>query len=506
MKKLIEILRLKHEAKLSNQRIAAACGISKGAVHKYLALTKARGLSWPLPPEIDEQKLEALLYPAKPPSERFVLPDCREMHVELRRKGVTLQLLWSEYAARYEERAYRYSQYCEHYRRWAKNQKRSMRQTHRAGEKLFIDYSGATMPVINRHTGEVRHAEIFVATLGASSYTYAEATWTQTLPDWIASHTRAFAFFGGVPELLIPDNLKSAVTKADRYHPKVNTTYAEMATHYATAVMPARAYKPKDKAKVEFSVQLVQRWILAALRHQQFFSLMELNLAIKNLLVRLNERHFQGCDYSRKDLFISLDKPALKPLPQSIYEYAQWRYVKPGIDYHVQVDKRYYSVPHQLVGVRLDARITAKVIEIFHKGKRVTTHMRSHKERFSTHNDHMPPAHQAQANWSMQRFINWANKDFGRSTVRVVEHLFSTRQHPEQAYRACLGLLHLGRSYEPVRVEAACERALQNQSPNYHSIASILKRSLDKTPLSTDEDDGSELPLHDNVRGSRYYH
>ena len=506
MKKLIEILRLKHEAKLSNQRIAAACGISKGAVHKYLALTKARGLSWPLPPEIDEQKLEALLYPAKPPSERFVLPDCREMHVELRRKGVTLQLLWSEYAARYEERAYRYSQYCEHYRRWAKNQKRSMRQTHRAGEKLFIDYSGATMPVINRHTGEVRHAEIFVATLGASSYTYAEATWTQTLPDWIASHTRAFAFFGGVPELLIPDNLKSAVTKADRYHPKVNTTYAEMATHYATAVMPARAYKPKDKAKVEFSVQLVQRWILAALRHQQFFSLMELNLAIKNLLVRLNERHYQGCDYSRKDLFISLDKPALKPLPQSSYEYAQWRYVKPGIDYHVQVDKRYYSVPHQLVGVRLDARITAKVIEIFHKGKRVTTHVRSHKERFSTHNDHMPPAHQAQANWSMQRFINWANKDFGRSTVQVVEHLFSTRQHPEQAYRACLGLLHLGRSYEPVRVEAACERALQNQSPNYHSIASILKRSLDKTPLSTDEDDESELPLHDNVRGSRYYH
>ena len=506
MKKLIEILRLKHEAQLSNQRIAAACGLSKGVVHKYLALAKAKGVLWPLPPDMDEQKLEALLYPPKLPSGQFVQPDFQIMHVELRRKGVTLQLLWSEYVALHEERAYRYSQYCVHYRRWTKKQKRSMRQTHRAGEKLFIDYSGATMPVINRSTGEVRQAEIFVATLGASSYTFAEATWTQTLPDWIASHTRAFAFFDGVPELLIPDNLKSAVTKADRYHPKINTTYAEMATHYATAVMPTRAYKPKDKAKVEFSVQLVQRWILAALRHLQFFSLVELNMAIKKLLVQLNERHFQGCDYSRKDLFVSLDQPALLPLPQAHYEYAQWRYVKPGIDYHVQIDKRYYSVPHQLVGVRLDARITDKAIEVFHKGKRVATHVRSHKERFSTHNNHMPEAHQAQSNWSMQRFINWASNDFGPSTVQVVEHQFSTRHHPEQAYRACLGLLHLGRSYEPDRVEAACQRALQNQSPNYHSIASILKRSLDKTPLPEDEDDQLELPLHDNVRGKRYYH
>lgn len=506
MKKFIETLRLKHEAKLSNQRIAAACGLSKGAVHKYLALAKAKNITWPLPADMDEQKLEALIYPAKPPSGEFQLPDFQKMHLELRRKGVTLQLLWSEYAAAHEQRAYRYSQFCEHYRRWAKKQKRSMRQTHSAGEKLFIDYSGATMAVINRSTGEVQQAEIFVATLGASSYTFAEATWTQTLPDWIASHTRAFEFFGGVPELLIPDNLRSAVTKADRYHPKVNTTYADMAAHYATAVMPTRAYKPKDKAKVEFAVQLVQRWILAALRHQQFFSLIELNLAIKKLLVQLNERAFQGFDYSRKDLFVSLDSPALKPLPQARYEYAQWRYVKPGIDYHVQIDKRYYSVPHQLVGIRLDARITANTVEIFHKGKRISTHVRLSQERFATHSDHMPPAHQAQENWSVQRFINWANSGFGPSTVQVVEHLFSKRTHPEQAYRACLGLLHLGRSYDAIRVEAACHRALENQSPNYHSIASILKTSLDKTPLSTDEDDQQELPLHNNVRGSRYYH
>ena len=325
------------------------------------------------------------------------------MHQEIRRKGVTLQLLWSEYAAVHEHRAYRYSQYCEYYRRWKKQQKRSMRQLHRAGEKLFIDYSGATMEVVNRTTGEIRRAEIFVAVLGASNYTFAEATWNQTLPDWIGSHIRAFEFFGGVSQLLIPDNLRSAVTKADRYHPKINTTYAEMAAHYATAVLPARSYKPKDKAKAEFAVQLVQRWILAALRHQQFFSLLELNQAIRGLLVKLNERPFQGLERSRKDLFIALDQPVLKALPESRYEYAQWRYVKPGIDYHVQIEKRYYSVPHQLVGLRLDARFTDTSVEIFHKGRRVAAHARFNDGRFSTLAEHMPEAHREHYNWSPQR-------------------------------------------------------------------------------------------------------
>ena len=505
MKKLIEALRLKHEANLSNERIAAACGMSKGAVHKYLALAKAKNISWPLADDMDEGKLEALLFPAKSPPAEFEPPDCPQIHQELRRKGVTLQLLWSEYAAVHEHRAYRYSQYCEYYRRWKKQQKRSMRQLHRAGEKLFIDYSGATMEVINRATGEIRRAEIFVAVLGASNYTFAEATWSQTLPDWIGSHIRAFEFFGGVSQLLIPDNLRSAVTKADRYHPKINTTYAEMATHYGTAVLPARSYKPKDKAKAEFAVQLVQRWILAALRHQQFFSLLELNLAIRGLLVKLNERPFQGLGHSRKDLFIALDQPALKALAQSRYEYAQWRYVKPGIDYHVQIEKRYYSVPHQLVGIRLDARFTDTSVEIFHKGRRVAAHARFTDGRFSTLAEHMPEAHREHYNWSPQRFINWAKNGFGPSTVLVVEKQFAKRAHPEQGYRACLGLLHLGRSYEPCRVEAACERALANRSANPHSIASILKHSLDKNPLPKDEPEQQELPVHNNVRGSRYY-
>ncbi len=505
MRNIIEVLRLKHEAKLSHEKIARACGVSKGVVSKYVSLASAKGVGWPLPEGVDEVKLEGLLFPAAKAPDRFAEPDYFQVHQELKRKEVTLHLLWAEYVAAHEERAYRYSQFCHHYRQWRARQKRSMRQLHRAGEKVFIDYCGPTVPIVDRTTGQIHLAQVFVAVLGASSYTYAEASWSQSLPDWIASHQRAFQFFGGVPELLVPDNLRAAVTKADRYTPQINTTYAELATHYHTAVLPARPRKPKDKAKAEVAVQVVERWILARLRHHTFFSLAELNQAIRELLPALNERPFQKRTESRRDLFEMLDRPALKPLPEVPYEYAEWRKVKPGIDYHVEVEKRFYSVPHALVGHSLEVRLTAATVEVMHKGRRVASHPRYAKERFSTLTEHMPKSHRAHREWSPGRFMNWA-KEIGPCTLQVVQQQLQDRPHPEHGYRACLGLLNLNRRYEEGRLERACERALSIGSASYQSIASILKQGLDQRPLTGDEPSQAELPLHANVRGAGYYH
>ena len=505
MRKITEVLRLKFEADLSHDQIARVVGLSKGVVGKYVGLAKAQGLSWPLPEGMDEATLEAKLYPVRQASTRFVEPDHAGMHTELKRKGVTLQLLWSEYVAEVGERAYRYTQFCEHYRRWVKRQKRSMRQLHRAGEKLFIDYCGPTVPIMDVTTGELRQAQVFVAVLGASSYTYAEATWTQELPQWIASHQRAFAFFGGVVQLLVPDNLRSGITKACRYDPEPNATYQELARHYGCAILPARPYKPKDKSKAEIGVQVVERWILARLRHHTFFSLAELNAAIRELLVELNARPFQKLPGSRKSAFESLDKPALKPLPETPYEYAEWQQAKPGIDYHVAVDKRYYSVPHRFIGQVLDVRTSAGCVEVFHKGQRIAAHPRSHTELFSTLPEHMPSSHRQHREWSPGRFLNWAQQ-IGPATLEVVKRQLEDLPHPEHGYRRCLGLLNHARRYGKERLDAACARALAIHSPSYRSVSSILKQGLDRQVLPEEDPEQGELPLHVNVRGPGYYH
>jgi transposase len=505
MRKITEVLRLKFEAKLSHDQIARAVGLSKGGVGKYVSLAKAQGLSWPLPEDMDEAALEARLYPPRQATTRFAEPDHARIHTELKRKGVTLQLLWSEYVAEAGERAYRYTQFCEHYRQWVKCQKRSMRQLHRAGEKLFVDYCGPTVPIVDATTGELRQAQVFVAVLGASSYTYAEATWTQELPQWIASHQRAFAFFGGVVELLVPDNLRSGVSKACRYDPQPNATYQELARHYGCAILPARPYKPKDKSKAEVGVQVVERWILARLRHHTFFSLSELNTAIRGLLSDLNARLFQKLPGSRQSAFEVLDKPVLKPLPGTPYEYAQWKQAKPGIDYHVELDKRYYSVPHRWVGHVLDVRASASVVEVFHKGQRIAAHPRSHSKLFSTLPEHMPSSHRQHSEWSPGRFLNWAGQ-IGPATGEVVKRQLQDLPHPEHGYRRCLGLLSHARRYGKERLEAACERALAIHSPSYRSVSSILKQGLDRQSLPEQEPEQGELPLHANVRGPGYYH
>lgn len=505
MKKFIDVLRLHHEVELSHRKIARACGLSKGVVSKYLALADARGISWPLPEQWDEADLEARLHPSVNKPVRFVIPDFPTIHQELKRKGVTLQLLWSEYVTIHGTQAYRYTQFCHHYQQWRGRQKRSMRQVHKAGEKMFIDYCGPTVPVVDGATGEIHQAQVFVAVLGASSYTYAEATWTQQLPDWIGSHVRAFQFLGGVSELLVPDNLRSGVSKAHRYEPDLNPTYADLAGHYGMAVLPARVRKPRDKAKAEAGVLLVERWILAVLRHRTFFSLAELNREIAHLLERLNTRSFKKLPGSRRELFEQLDRPVLRPLPTQPYEFAEWKKVRVNIDYHVEIDGHYYSVPYQLVRKVLDARYSERTVECFHKGQRIASHPRSHlKGRHTTLPEHMPTSHRRYAEWTPQRLIRWAGKT-GPATAAMVQTILERRAHPQQGFRSCLGIMRLGKSFGEERLEAACRRALTLGACSYKSIESILRQGLDRKAVPEQQD--LDLTIaHENIRGSDYYH
>lgn len=506
MRRIKELLRLQASG-LKYRQMVGATGLSLGVISKYLQAAQAAGLAWPEVAELDEAVLSARLGGLAAPRtpSRFVAPDYAAVHRALTRKGVTLALLWEEYQAPAPTTAYSYTQFCVRYRDWTGCLKRSMRQVHRAGEKLFIDYAGPTVAIVDIATGEIRNAQIFVAVLGASSYTYAEATWTQALPDWIGAHVRTMAFLGGVVEILVPDNVKAGVNRACRYEPELNRSYQEMAAHYGCVVIPARPYKPQDKAKVEVGVQVVERWILARLRHRTFFTLAELNAAIRTLLDALNRRPFKKLPGSRREAFESLDRPALRPLPPQPYEYAQWKQARVHIDYHVEVEGSYYSVPHSLVKKALDVRLTAATVECLHGGKRVASHARSHKRgSYSTLAEHMPRSHRAHAEWSPARLLNWA-LSIGPATRDVVQHLLETKPHPEMGYRACLGLLSLARQYGKPRLEAACVRAKALGAPTRASVASILKAGLDRQAVVATAT-AVALPAHTNVRGPSYYH
>ena len=506
MRKIKEVLRLCWGQGLSKRQVARSCGLSRPAVNAYLRRAEAAGLRWPLPVELDDGALERLLFPPPParPATARGVPDWAAVHRELKRPGVTLQLLWHEYRQTHPQ-GYQYTWFCQRYREWVGKLDLVMRQSHRAGEKLFVDYAGMRAQVIDPATGAVREANIFVAVLGASNYTYAEATWTQGLADWIGAHVRCFTYLGGVPEVVVPDNLRAGVNKAHRYEPDINPTYQDLATHYGVTVIPARVRRPRDKAKAEVGVQVVERWILAALRHRQCFSLAELNRAIGALLETLNHRPFRKLPGTRRVLFEQLDKPALRPLPVDAYEYAEWKQARVHIDYHVEVQGHYYSVPHALIKKQVDVRITANIIECFYRGRRIASHRRSHhKGRHTTVTAHMPEAHRQAGEWSPQRLERWA-ASIGTATARLVRHRLTARQHPQQAYRSCLGILRLGNTYGNDRLEAACRRALTLGSHSYKSIESILRHGLDSQPLA--EQTEAALPEdHDNIRGPSYYH
>jgi transposase len=426
------------------------------------------------------------------------------LFTELKRKGVTLQLLWYEYKQANSE-GYQYSQFCNHYRQWVKKLDVTLRQEHRAGEKLFVDYAGQTVPIVNRDTGELMDAHIFIAALGASSYTYAEATPAEDLPSWISAHIHAFEFFGGVSEILVPDNTKTGVTKPCRYEPDINPTYQDLAQHYGTTVIPARPGRPRDKAKVESAVLVAERWILAALRNHTFFSLSELNEAIADKLRELNSRKFQKLDTTRKELYESIDKPALKALPARRYEYAEWKKARVNIDYHIEIDRHYYSVPYQLVRKQLDVRLTNSTVEVLFKNKRVASHKRSYRQGgFTTLREHMPKSHQKYLYWTPSRIIKWAGKN-GPNTQKLITLILESRVHPEQGFRSSLGIMRLAKRYCPKRLENACVRALAIKAYSYKSVESILKNGLDQQPLLFDQIKESHPPTHDNIRGKHYY-
>ena len=503
MRRIRDVLRLS-AAGMSKRQIAASLGVSATAAGECIRRARRAGLAWPLPDELSDEELERRLYPLPTAAkDRRPRPDWAAIHRELRRPGVTLQLLWEEHRAVHSD-GYGYSRFCELYRAWEARLLPTMRQNHVAGERMFVDYAGTTLTVIDASTGEARTAQLFVAVLGASNYTYAEATWTQGLSDWIGAHTRAFAFVGGVPTMVVSDNLRSGITKACFYEPQVNRTYAEMAAHYGTAIIPARPYRARDKAKVEVAVQIATRFIIAKLRNRQFFALSALNGVVAELVEQINNRVSRHLGASRRALFEELERSALKPLPAEPYVFAEWKQCRVGLDYHVEIDKHYYSVPHQLLRGKVWARITARTIEVFHRGKRVAAHVRSSSIRkHTTVREHMPSSHQRYADWTPERLRRQAGA-IGRHTAALVEIILRERAHPEQGFRACVGIVRLAESYGRERLEAACGRAIEIGARSYSSVNSILKNDLDRRrPVMPA--DGPAI-AHDNIRGPTYFH
>ena len=509
MRKARDILRLKYEAGLGVRQIARSLRIAHGTVVNYVGRAEAAGIGWPLEDGVDDGELERLLFSLqKPPAEaRRPLPSMSYLHRELRRsKGVTLRLLWEEYR-REEPGGYGYTQFCEYYRRFRSGVEPVLRREHKAGEKLFVDWAGETIPVVDGRSGTVRQVYLFVAALGASNYTFAKAFETTQLANWIEGHIDAWEFMGGVARITVPDNDKSAVGLACWYEPELNRSYQELAEHYGTVVIPARSNRPRDKAKVEAAVQQAERQILARLRDRQFFSLGELNRAVRVELTALNDRAFQKMEGSRSTWFAALDKPALGPLPARRYELGVWRKAKANIDYHVQVEWHFYSVPYHLANREVEVRISARTVEIFRDGRRVALHARDSRRGMATTDPaHRPKSHERHLNWTPGRLIDWAQRQVGEHTADVVRRILESKPHPEQGYRACLGIMRLGRCYGAGRLEAACRHALASDACTYRSIKSMLATGADRRALETD-DPAPRPPrsVHDNIRGQGYY-
>jgi transposase len=509
MRQVREVLRLKAVGNLPNREIARRLGVAPSTVRETLKRFTAAGLTWPLLDEATDDMLEAKLFDKGKPTQsrrRHSEPDWSVIHRELKRKHVTLMTLWEEYIAR-EPEGYRYSYFCELYRRFEAKLSVTMRQTHVGGEKLFVDYAGDTVPVlIDRLTGKIREAQIFVAVMGASNFVYAEATWSQGLGDWIGAHTHAFEAIAGVPHLVIPDNAKVAVIKACLYEPQVNRTYTDMAAHYGTAILPTRPRRPRDKAKVEGCVLIVERWLLGRLRNRIFHSLAELNVAVGEMLRRLNEdRPIRRLGKTRRQLLEELDRPALKPLPTEPYVFAEWRMRRVGIDYHIEVEDHFYSVPHSYARSEVEVRFTARTVEVFARGKRIAVHMRgSGNHAHTTVRAHMPSSHQRYADWTIDR-IRQESASIGPSTAALCELILERRPHPEQGFRACLGILRLTRSFGPERLEAATARAIDINALSYRSVRSILDQKLDRQAAKKSTADGAPIVVHSNIRGSDYY-
>ena len=504
MRKIKEVLRLDHLG-LSGRKIARSLEISPATVQDYLRRARIAALKWPLPDDQSDEALELLLFgPVKESPTSRAPVDFAAIHAELRRKHVTLALLWEEYRVQHPE-GYQYSRFCDLYRQWSGKLKCWMRQEHKGGEKLFVDFSGDGIPWFDLKSGEKKEAALFVAVLGASNCTFALATDNQQLPAWIEGHVKALEFIQGVPAIIVPDQPRTSTSKPCRYDPDLNPVYQDFGTHYSTCIIPARPRRPRDKAKVEVGVLIAQRWIIAALRNRTFYSISAINVAIRELLEKLNDRKQRKLGRSRKELFEEFDKPNLKALPEHRFEFAEWKVgIRVNLDYHIEFERNYYSVPFQLWHHQVELRATGSTVEIFHKSKRVASHLRLPKDKhqYSTQIEHMPKSHQAHAEWTPIRMLNWAG-EVGSATRELSEKIIQGRQHPQQGFRACRGIVRLAKKYTKERLELACQRALRVSSYSYRAVESILKRNLESQPLP--ETPKEALPHHDNIRGCSYY-
>jgi len=509
MRKVKQILRLKMEAGLSNRAIARAYKVGRETIRDYLIRAHEAGVGWEQLCEMDEGSIEELLFPTggskRSGRDNKVNPPWRSIHEEYKRKGVTLRLLWEEYYQSAPENAYCYSQFCNIYKGWRKKLSPVMVQSYKGGEVVFVDYAGVSVPYVNRFTGEIKDASVFVAALGASSFTCAEAQESQQLPCWISGHINAFDYFGGVPEIAVPDNLKSGVKSPCYYEPEINPVYEDLSIHYGFVVIPARVKKARDKAKVETAVQVVERWVLAPLRKRTFFGVDEINEAMKPLLENVNNKVMKHLERSRRQLFDSIDRPALRPLPQRPYEYAERKMATVNINYHVSFNKHYYSVPYSLVNSQVEIRVTSKTVEIFHRGQRVASHLRDDTPgKYTTDDSHMPSNHRRRKEkWSPGRFIRWAHS-IGPQTAQVINAVLGSKRHPEQAYKSCIGVLKLAEKYSPERLESACRRANELDLCSYRHIKNILKNNMDKAAGDSSAEGFSALN-HKHVRGQGYY-
>lgn len=525
MRSVREVLRLKWVLGRTDTEVAASVRCARSTVSEMVRRARETGVdAFAAADALSDAELEARLYPraAAFGSAAFALPRNRPLpewstlHAEMKRRGnekLTLSLLWQEYRAEHPD-GYQQTQFFEYYARWKKKLALSMRQEHRAGEKAFVDYCDG-IAIIDPHTGEKRKTELFVGCLGASSYTFAEASFSQDLPSWLLSHVRMFEYFGGVPAIVTPDNLKSGITRPERYEPEINPSYQDLVSHYGCCVIPARVRRPKDKGKVEVAVLVAQRWILARLRNRVFHSLSEMNAAIAECLSLVNERKMRGLDKSRRELWQEIDRPALKRLPETRYEFAAWSRVRLQINYHVRVEDHFYSAPFALIHKELWCRASAETIEILHQGVRIASHPRSFvKFKYSTVPAHMPPAHRSMAEWTPERITGWASK-IGPCASDVVEKILKSKDHPEQGFNAALGAIRLANRFTPERLELACRRAIAIGSPSYKTLKTMLENRMESAEHSSEDavirhaaprSEQLSLDIGHNVRGKGYYH
>ena len=505
MRKIREILRLHYECHLSYRAIKTSVKASISRCYDYVQIFEEKGLSWPLSEEYTDEVLEEIFRPKKQHKNKKAIPDWPVIHIDNKKKGMTLFLLWQEYREINPD-GYGYTNFCSYYKKYVKTQEYSLRQVHKGGDKLFVDYTGHKVPIHNLNSTDIKYVEIFVGCLGASQYTYAEATWTQQLDDWISSHINAFEFFKGVPQCVVPDNLKSGVSKACRYDPDVNPTYQELAKHYGTAIVPTRSGKPKDKSKVESSVYLVERWILAALRNYKFFTITSLNQKIKELLFKLNRRDFKKMSGNRYQLYEEVDLPALQPLPEKRYELCRWLINKTvHVDYHVEIEQHYYSVPYTHVGKKIDVRLTSKMVEFFFNGSRIASHIRNRKKwHHSTIEAHRPKSHQEYLKWTPARILNWAEKT-GENCKKLAAKVMKSRSYPEQGFRTILGILRLSKTHSAEELEKACQIALTLKSYRYSTVKNILQNKANIFNREIKKQNPFVITKHENIRGETYY-